>query len=185
MLTIIEELLTVYQFSPEQIAGRLKMEGVVDISHTRIYQHIWQDREQGGDLYCHLRHRGKKYNRSGKGAGRGVIKNRIDIRERPEVVEEKNRVGDWEFDTMIGSKHCGVLVTLVERGSKFVLMQKVKRKTAQEVSGAIKKKLKPNKDLCLTLTSDNGKEFADHEDVSKALGAGFYFAIPFIRGSEG
>ena len=95
------------EWSPEQISGRLRSEGIV-VSHETIYQYIWRDKRQGGNLYQHLRHHGKKYNkRSGKTAGRGCIPNRVDIEKRPAIVEQKSRIGDWEGDLIIGAKHQG------------------------------------------------------------------------------
>lgn len=88
------------EWSPEQISGRFKLDGN-SISHESIYQYIWRDKRAGGQLYKHLRHSGKKYNKRSSGkAGRGCIPNRVDITLRPLIVEEKSRVGDWEGDTI-------------------------------------------------------------------------------------
>ena len=82
-------------------------------------------------LYKKLRHSGKKYNKRGKGqAGRGCIPDRIDIDERPKIVEEKKRLGDWELDTIIGKEQSGAIVSMVERASKLSKLVKVGRKTA-------------------------------------------------------
>jgi IS30 family transposase len=114
LITRIEENLR-EEWSPEQISGRLKLEGIT-ISHEAIYQHIWKDKRSGGSLYTHLRHHGKKYNKRSSGkAGRGCIPNRLDITERPSIVEEKTRIGDWEGDTIIGVKHQGAIVSYVDR----------------------------------------------------------------------
>jgi IS30 family transposase len=122
MVSLIEHQLTKKQWSPEQIAGILAANGA-SVSHTTIYRHIRRDRIAGGQLYKNLRHRGKKYNyKSGKKAGRGCIPNRIDISERPKVVEDKIRLGDWEGDTIVGANHKGAIVTLVDRKSKFALL---------------------------------------------------------------
>ena len=96
------------QWSPEQIAGRLRLEGGLPVGKTWIYHQVWKDRAACGTLYRNLRRRGKKANRRGRsGAGRGVIPGRVDIAERPAVVESKGRVGDWELDTIIGARHRG------------------------------------------------------------------------------
>jgi IS30 family transposase len=77
---------------------------------------IWQDKHSGGTLYKHLRHRAKKYNkRSSKTGGRGIITNRIDIDQRPPIVDTKSRIGDFELDTIVGSNHQGAIVSIVER----------------------------------------------------------------------
>ena len=99
------------RWSPEQISGWLCERGV-KLSQERIYQMIWQDKRDGGDLWRSLRRRGKRYNkRGGKNAGRGVIPDRIDISERPTIVARKARLGDWEGDTIVSAGHKGGLLT--------------------------------------------------------------------------
>jgi IS30 family transposase len=96
-------------WSPEQVSGKLE----ITISHERIYQHIWADKRNGGTLYQHLRHSNKKRKKQyGSKDKRGQIRNRISIDERPEIVAQKTRIGDWEIDTVIGKNHQGALVTL-------------------------------------------------------------------------
>ena len=175
------------QWSPEQISGFLKKQNYPKaVSTEAIYQHIWKDKKQGGLLYKHLRRSGKKYNkrRSNK-AGRGCIPNRVGIEERPEIVEKKSRLGDWELDTIIGKGHQGAIVSIVDRASKFTKLVKVSRKTAQEVREAILNKLSPIKEFVLTLTSDNGKEFANHEQIAKDLDGSFFFANPYHSWERG
>ncbi len=185
MIIIIEEKLKM-QWSPVQISGRFKEQGSPSISHETIYKHVWSDKKLGGSLYKELRHHGKKYNKRGKGkAGRGCIPNRIDIDKRPPIVEEKIRLGDWEIDTIIGADHSGAIVSMVERTCKLTKLGKVSRKTSEEVTGALIEKLKPIEQFVLTLTSDNGKEFAGHEKVGIELSAGFYFATPYHSWERG
>lgn len=97
-------------FSPEQVSGRAKKSGIDCVSPERIYQYIWTDKKHGGYLHTHLRHRGRKYRKRGASKdSRGIIKGRIDIAERPAIVDEKQRIGDMEIDTMIGriiKEHC-------------------------------------------------------------------------------
>jgi len=165
------------QASPEQISGVLSTQEGIKISHERIYQHIWADQKVGGDLYLCLRRKAKKYNkRSSKNAGRGCIPNRTDISQRPDIVEEKSRLGDWEVDTVIGKHGTGVLVTLVDRMSKYTIIILVKNKTEKLVSAAIISALKKIKKSVLTITSDNGKEFAGHQNIARSLDGSFYFA---------
>ena len=166
-------------WSPEQTAGRLRVEDVVSVSPKWIYEYIWADRKARGTLYRHLRRRGKKPNRRGRGgSGRGLIPGRVDISQRPKEVEDKARVGDWEADTIVGARHCGALVSLVDRNSKFTFLCRVQRKTSGKVKDAMVGLLGPVRDLVRTITADNGKEFAEHAAVSEGLGAGFYFAAP-------
>lgn len=175
------------QWSPIQISGWLKKkEYAKAVSHKAIYQYVWQEKRQGGVLYKNLRHSGKKYNKRSKGmAGRGCIPNRIDIDKRPAIVEEKSRLGDWELDTIIGTEQSGAIVSMVERRTKLTKLTKVDRKTAQEVEQALLNRLRPIKDFVLTLTSDNGKEFANHQRVGEVLQSGFYFSKPYHSWERG
>ena len=171
------------QWSPEQISGRLKCQGV-SISHEAIYQAIWRNKAQGGHWYQCLRHRAKRYQKRRQGKGnRGVIKNRIDIEQRPIAVEQRSRIGDWEIDTVIGAHHQGAVVTIVERKTKLTRLKKVTQRTAGAVTKATLQALK--NDTVLTITSDNGKEFAHHEIISHYLGSDFYFAKPYSPWERG
>jgi len=185
-VSIIKEKLKI-QWSPEQISGWLKKWGYTKVvSHETIYKYIWYEKRMGGSLYKELRHNGKKYNKRSKGtAGRGCIRGRIDIEERPDVVEEKTRLGDWELDTIIGSGQSGAIVSMVDRASKLTKLAKVSQKTAEEVKDALVETLKPIQDFVLTLTADNGKEFAYHQEVSRSLEASFYFAKPYHSWERG
>ena len=109
----------------------------------------------------------------------------MDISERPAAVEEKSRTGDWEVDTIVGAQHRGALVTAVERSTKVVCIQHVERKTKAAVSAALVAMLKPFADVVLTITADNGSEFAGHAEVTAALGAAFYFATPYHSWERG
>jgi len=185
-IALIEEKLRL-QWSPEQISGYLKKQAYdAAVSYETIYKHVWLDKKKGGDLYKELRHSGKKYNKRSKGkAGRGCIPNRVDIDERPKEVEDKSRLGDWELDTVIGTAQSGAIVSMVERHSKLVKLAIVPGKTADEVTKALIEKLQPIKGFVLTLTADNGKEFARHIDVAGVLDAGFYFAKPYHSWQRG
>lgn len=188
LIAVVEDKLGL-QWSPEQISGWLKTKtppGNQTVSHETIYKHIWQDKQQGGSLYRDLRHRGKKYNKRGSGkAGRGCIPGRVDISERPAIVDEKSRLGDWELDTIIGRAHKGAIVSMVERHSKLTRLAKVRQKTALEVKEALIRKLSDVTDCVHTLTSDNGKEFACHREIASQLGASMYFARPYRSWERG
>lgn len=155
------------EWSPEQISGWLLEDQGQLISHESIYLHIWADKRAGGNLYTYLRRQGKKYDkrRNGKST-RGQIKNRVSIDERPPVVEERSRVGDWEIDTVIGKGHSGALVTIVERSTKFTVSAQVNSKSATDVTRATIALLRPYKEAVHTITADNGKEFAYHGRVN-------------------
>ena len=180
LVELIEEKLTQEQWSPDQISGRLAKDGVAFISHERIYQHVWKDKKDGGTLYLHLRHSGKKYNRrKGKNSGRGLIPNRVDIDQRPPIVAAKSRIGDWEADTIIGANHKGVVMSHVERTSKYTKLAKLPDKNADSVVQACARVLLPLADRIETITYDNGKEFASHAQIATSLGALSYFAKPY------
>jgi IS30 family transposase len=167
-------------WSPEQIAGYFARHQILDISHQTIYDLIQKDSQRGGNLHKHLRRSTKKRKkRYGSTCYRGQIKNRTMIDERPKIVEEKSRIGDWEVDTIIGKEHKGIIVTAVERKSKYLIACPVPNKSEQVVADALINSLKPYKNQVFTLTSDNGKEFAGHEKIAQNLKAKFYFAHPY------
>jgi len=168
------------QWSPEQISGYLKKTMNISISHERIYQYVWADKRKGGTLFKNLRCNGKKYNRRrNKAAGRGLIPNRVGIEMRPQIVERKERVGDFEMDTIVGAHHKGAIVSLVERKTMMTLLGLLQRATAEETSYMTIKLLTPIKQHVHTLTADNGKEFAKHEMISQELNTAVYFATPY------
>jgi len=150
-------------WSPEQIAGRMKRDKGFSICHETIYRYIYYNKLRGGRLYKHLRHKNKKYHsRSNKYQRRGIIIDRVSIDKRPKIVEKKNRIGDFEIDTVIGLNHVGALVTVVDRKSKYALIQKVSSKRAKEVTEALITMLHPLKNITKTITSDNGKAPQGH-----------------------
>jgi Transposase and inactivated derivatives, IS30 family len=165
---------------------RLASEQGIKLSHERIYQMIWQDKRDGGNLWRSLRRRGKRYNkRAGKNAGRGLIPNRIDISERPAIVARKTRLGDWEGDTVVSAGHKGGLLTLVERKTQLAKITKLPRATARATQKAAVRRLKPIGDFVHTITFDNGKEFAAHQDIAHALKTKIFFATPYHAWERG
>jgi IS30 family transposase len=173
-------------WSPEQISGYLAMQEKIHISHETIYQHVWADKYAGGSLFRHLRwSRRKRRKRYGKRDQRGHIRNRTSIDERPFVVAQKTRVGDWEVDTIIGKRHKGALVTAVERKTKFTCIKQVVDRKADTVTQALIDILSPYKNRVLTITVDNGKEFASHQKIARALAAAVYFAHPYHAWERG
>ena len=171
--------------SPEQISGRFQLEGR-PVGRQQIYNFVHADRRAGGDLWTKLRRRGKKPNKKGKShAGRGHIPGRVDISERPAIVEEKVRIGDWEADTIVGKGHSGALVSLVDRAAKYTLLGRVDKKTKEEVCSTSIRLPGSDEIPVHTITADNGKEFADHSCVAKALEAQFFFAKPYHSWQRG
>ena len=186
MIALIGDKLWREEWSPQQISNWLARTQQTRISHERIYQLIWADKHAGGTLFHHLRRSGKKYNkRAGKLAGRGVIPGRIDIDQRPAIVEQRIRIGDWEADTIVGAGRRGAILSLVERVSRYTLLHKLEAATAQRTSRAIITKLRPHKARVHTITADNGKEFAGHQQVARRLAAAFFFARPYHAWERG
>lgn len=179
LIEVIEKKLKEDQWSPEQISGWLQKENGLKISHERIYQYIWKEKKEKGRLFLNLRRRGRVYKKRGLiYAGRGLIPGRIDIDQRPMIVDEKTRIGDFEIDTIVGAKHKGSILSIVDRKTKLTKLVLLKRATAQAICNALLKALHPIRSLIKTITSDNGKEFAFHKIVSRFLNVNFYFAKP-------
>lgn len=186
LIAVIESKLN-NKWSPEQVSGWLREDQNINVSHETIYQHIWSDKQCGGDLFQYLRRKGKAYQSRSKNkqAGRGFIKNRVSIDERPHVVDDKSRVGDWEIDLVIGKGHSGALVTIVERKTSFTVSTRVDDKSAKAVTAATIALLAPFKGAVFTITADNGKEFAYHEKMTERLQCDVYFADPYCSWQRG
>ncbi len=173
------------EWSPEQVSAWLQKTVGVQVSHEWIYQHILADKRTGGELYRHLRCQQKRRKRYGSYERRGQIPNRVSIEQRPKLVEQRKRIGDWEADTIIGKGQRQAIVTLVERKSRFTLMHKVERRTAAAVKQAILQLLAPYRAQTLTITFDNGKEFAHHQEIARQLQAKVFFAHPYASWERG
>jgi IS30 family transposase len=172
-------------WSPEQISLWLKEFRKYGVSHEWIYQYIYADKRAGGDLHKHLRCQKKRRKRYGSNDRRGKLTNRVSIEQRPDVVEERKRLGDWEADTVIGKKSPYALVTLVERKSRFTLLKKINRRTAEATKKAVIQMLKPHPLKTLTITCDNGREFAGHQEIAEELDMDVYFAHPYASWERG
>jgi len=172
-------------WSPEQISTRLLKEGGPVISHEWIYQHIYTDKRAGGKLYTHLRCQKKRRKRYGSYDRRGQIPDRISIEERPGVVEKRERIGDWEGDTVIGRRHRGAILSVVDRKSLFTVLGRVARKTSTEVREQLHRRFRDLKARVHTITFDNGKEFSDHKGIAADLKADIYFAHPYASWERG
>jgi IS30 family transposase len=191
MIAFVEEKLHL-GWSPQQIGGWLKhrQTELVPISYERIYWHVWRNKVDGGNLYRHLRRGGRRYRRFGARFDfihrrNGPISGRVDIGQRSAIVEEKSRVGDWELDTIVGSQRRGVLVSMVERGSKLVRLALVPESKSETVACAIQCSLAKDSEKVLTLTMDNGPEFARHRTFGAALDAETFFAKPYHAWERG
>lgn len=172
------------QWSPEQIIGHCQREGIEMVSCERIYQFIREDKKNGGELYLNLRHRLK--HRKRPVGGHCPVTNRTSIDERPGMVNDKKRFGDWEMDTIIGADQKGALLTLTERTTNFIFIEKLELgKNAFGLKKQLIDLLLPYKNHVHTITTDNGGEFAEHLAVAKKLAASIYFAHPYCSWEKG
>mgnify|MGYP003382595463 CR=1 FL=1 len=172
-------------WSPEQISGRLEERGLPSVSHESIYSRIYADKRKGGTLHRALRCQKARRKRYGSRERRGTIPNQVSIDQRPAIVDTRERFGDWEADLMIGAGQQQALVTLNERQSRYAMIAHVRFKTAQAVSDAMISLLTPFAASVHTLTTDNGREFAQHQRIASELGADFYFAHPYASWERG
>jgi len=174
------ETLLKEDFSPEQVVGVMNKLNEPCVSVERIYQHIWEDKKLMGKLHTHLRRQGRRYKKRGSVKdNRGIIKDRVSIDKRPEIVETRSRFGDLEVDLIIGKNHEQAILTINDRASGVLKMKKVKSKNATVVAKAINELLEEWIPFIKTITADNGKEFAEHKFVAETLNIDYYFAQPY------
>jgi len=171
-------------YSPEQIAATLWLKHAIKISHVTLYAFIHEDRLNGGELYTKLRHKGKRRVQYGKGR-KNRIPNRVSIDERPDIVDEKVRIGDWEADTIIGKGQQGAIVTIVDRKSMYLILSVPVRKKAYIVANEMVRLLGRKKKHVHTITTDNGLEFAQHQSIAKKLKCEYYFCHPYSSWQRG
>jgi len=182
---LITQLIRQY-LSPEQVSGYLKHHHALSLSHETIYRFIYRDATRKAALKPFLRQGGRyRRKRYGSGVRASGIPNRISITERPHEVDKKRRLGDWECDTVIGKDRKSVLVTVVDRASLYTVCSRVLTRSADVVSRAIIRLLRPFKERVKTLTFDNGSEFVKHERIAHALEAATYFAHPYSSWERG
>jgi IS30 family transposase len=186
MQSFINHKMQQEQWSPQQIQGYCKTAGIPMLSHEWIYQYVYKDMKQGGTLYSHLRTQQKqRRKRTHKKDQRGLIVNRISIHQRPAEVANKQRFGDWEIDLIEGINHSSFALTAVERKSQFALIVRADNKQADTIQTKIINALAPYKELVHTITSDNGKEFANHKIIAQKLNADYFFADPYSSWQRG
>ena len=172
-------------WSPEQIAGRLKFEDKLVISHQTIYRYIHENRSNGGSLYKFLRRRRRYRKGYDRESPYSTINQRISIDHRPPIVDEKCRIGDWEVDTIIPAGRKGALISMVDRYSKFTLLSKMDNRESYPTAKRITRRLKRFRNHVHTITVDNGKEFSSHKIISKELDTQVYFAHPYSSWERG
>lgn len=174
------EALLRQRWSPEQVAGFLRRTQRLQISHETIYRHVWHDRLCGGDLHQHLRGARKRLYRKRYRSydSRGRLAGKRHISERPAAVEGRRQLGHWEIDTVMGhgNQHC--IVSLVERKTGYVMIGKLRSRTAQQLNQRTIHLAKRHADRFRTITADNGTEFHSYRAIERAIALQFYFATP-------
>jgi IS30 family transposase len=165
-------------WSPEQIAGRLRADQELAISHETIYRYLWEDKHEGGTLYRHLRGaRKQRRKRYGRYDSRGRVAGKRPITARPAEVETRAQVGHWEADTVVGpGRPC--ILSLVERKTGYVVIGQLRARTTAAVNRRATELIRVQRHPVRTITADNGTEFHDYPAIERATGTRFYFATP-------
>jgi len=176
-LRLVRRLLA-EQWSPEQVAGRLRCEGRLAISHETIYRYIWADQQEGGQLYTHLRGaRRQRRKRYGTYERRGRVAGKRPITARPAAVETRAELGHWEIDTMVGpGRPC--ILSLVERKTGYVVIGQLGARTTAEVNRRAARLIRAQPHAVRTITADNGTEFHAYAALERTTATRFYFATP-------
>jgi len=184
VLVLIDKYLML-DWSPEQVSATLKNKYEIGISFVTIYDYVYANKSQGGTLHTHLRFYNKKRRvKYGTRCSNG-LKNRVSISKRPDIVEDKKRLGDFEMDTIIGKGKQGAITTIVDRASAYLKISIPTTKRAKDIEAEALRLLSPFKEMTHTITSDNGLEFANHENISKALDCDYYFCHPYSSWERG
>jgi IS30 family transposase len=178
--------------SPEQIAGRLSRHDLagleaLTISHTTIYRWIWGDPQRAARFRPFLRVARKPRRKpNGKPSRRGQILGKRSIDERPQEANQRQRLGDWEGDTVVGEGRKGYILTCAARASRYLMARKVKTCAAEPVAERLRqtiRKLPASKRHTLTL--DNGREFARPAELERRLSVQIFFAHPYHAWERG
>lgn len=173
--------------SPEQISGRLEHEGLGTLSHETIYQMVYANHQGLGEYQRYLR-QGQKKRRRRKGLyqKRGTIPGRVGIEHRPAIADLKSEIGHWESDTVIGVNHTGMIVTHVDKASKYLLAGLAKNKTVQQINQVTMGLFEQiEQGFRKTMTFDNGREFCGHQTLADRLGLSCFFANPYHSWERG
>jgi len=184
----LEDLVVQYielDWSPEQVSATLRIKHGLLLSFVSIYRYIESDRQNGGELHTHLRFHGKKRRAKYGKQSKVRIKERVSISERPAIVDEKIRIGDFEIDTIIGKGKQGAITTIVDRVSAFVKISIPTSKRAEDIENETMRLMLPHKEITHTITSDNGLEFANHKAIANTLDCDYYFCHPYSSWERG
>jgi len=171
--------------SPHVISGEMRLKLGIRVSKNTIYRYLEQDKEKGGNLYRLLPHCGKPYQRHKNGGVKVNIIGRIGIEKRPAIADQKEEPGHFEADTIFGLQQKSFLLTLVDKATKSAIIRKLPDKRAETVAAAFQNIVNNTLYEFKTITSDNGTEFALHDEIAKVTGADFYFARPYHSWERG
>lgn len=171
-------------WTPEQIAGRSKLEGLYSISFKTIYRAI-KDNLLSDDAVELLPRKGKVKPRGSK-EKRGTIPDKKMIEERPQEADDRSEIGHYESDTIVGKDHKGAIMTYVCRKTRYLIAELMPDRKAKTFNAATLENFKyiPEKYI-KTFTSDNGKEFSGFKELEKELGIKTYFANPYHSWERG
>ena len=173
-------------WSPQQVAGRMRLDKAGSVSHESIYLHVYEEKRAGGHLWRYLAcHKARRKRGGAARARRQIIPNRVPIDQRPAIVESKTRFGDFEGDTVLDSSHSRAIVSIVDRKSMYLVLAKVEQRTTENVCQAIIRGIKKLGIPARTLTLDNGTEFCGHERITEKTGMHCYFAKPYAAWQRG
>lgn len=194
VLQIVKHLFLDFQWSPEEISARLRLENSdISISFTTIYRGIYAGffdeptlSHGNRGVIRRLRHRGKARHSKNFKETRGKIQITNSINERPAKANNRLEIGHWELDTVAGKTGHSCVVTMVDRKSRYTLISKANKKSSEPVTKAITKLLKalPQNKL-KTITPDRGKEFSKHSQITSEFKAEFYFPNPHAPWQRG
>ena len=173
------------RLSPEQISGRLALQGTLKISHETIYRHIRKDKRRGGELYRLLRQPARYRKRYGGQEKRGRLTGKRHISERPAAVERRKQIGHWEMDTIVSPDGSDCVVSLVERVTGCLLLGKLRSRTVAALNHRVIQLIRRHRPLFKTITVDNGTEFHGYREIERATGTTFYFATPYHSWERG
>jgi IS30 family transposase len=178
------------KLSPELIAARWRKQDTQGVSHEWLYQWIWKCKHhcdpEYGHLYKELKHGRRKRKRGNYTDSRGILTGRVPIEQRPQVVSERSRLGDLEIDLMMGKAHKSALLVITDRTTLLTAIEKVSSRKARTMATTIIEKLRtvPNS-FIKTITVDNDKAFANHQQIASELGADVYFTRPYTSQDKG
>ena len=166
------------------------MQGVDGVSHEAIYQWIWRGKRQKDPatktLYKHLKHGRRRRKRGNYNDSRGILTGRVSIEERPQVADERSRLGDLEIDLMVGKAHKSALVVIIDRATLLTRLKKITSRHADSTELAIEESLaRIPKTFIKTVTVDNDKAFANHQSLARTLDADVYFTRPYTSQDKG